>query len=93
MEVRVDSGEVDLVTESGGDPEMKATRLNSSVALRLDWQFVRAFRLAFEVAIDGSVAEARINLGLLWLLLRVDESRRCIRRVSCDSEAMLLNVV
>jgi len=37
MDVRVDNGEVDLVTESGGEPEMKATRLSSSVALRLDW--------------------------------------------------------
>src|SRR5688500_13584958 len=88
MGVRVDRGEVDLVTESGGEPDMKATRLNSSVALRLDWWFVKAFRLALDVAIDGSVADARNNLGLLWLLLRVDESRRSIRRVSWDSEVI-----
>jgi hypothetical protein len=34
MEDRVDSMDADLRTESGGEPEMKATRLNNSVARR-----------------------------------------------------------
>jgi hypothetical protein len=65
MAVRTDKGDVDRVTESGGEPEMKATRLRSSVALRLDCELARAFRLAWEVEMDGCVAEARISLGLL----------------------------
>lgn len=84
MAVRVDSGEVDLRTESGGDPETKA-RVNSSVARRLDW-FARAFRLAQEVVMEGSVAEARSNLGRLLLALRSAESLRCI---SGASEAIM----
>jgi hypothetical protein len=32
MEDRVDSRELDLMKDSGGDPETKATRLSSSVA-------------------------------------------------------------
>jgi len=36
MEVRADMGDEDRMTESGGEPEMKATRLSSSVARRLD---------------------------------------------------------
>lgn len=85
MAVRVDSGEVDLRTESGGDPETKA-RVNSSVARRLDW-FARAFRLAQEVVMEGSVAEARSNLGRLLLALRSAESLRCI---SGASEAIMI---
>jgi len=77
---RTEIGDVDLRIESGGELEMKA-RVNSSAALRLDW-FARAFRLALDVVIEGSVAEARSNLGLLLLALRSEESLRCMREES-----------
>ena len=81
-------GEEDRMEDSGGEPEMKATRLRSSVALRLDCELAREFRLALDVVMDGSVAEARSSLGLLLLLLlRVDESLRDMGRES-GGEAM-----
>jgi hypothetical protein len=92
MEARADMGDEDLMTESGGEPETKATRLSSSVALWLDWELARAFRQALEVVMDGSVADARSSLGLLLLLLRVDESLRDMGRDS-GGEAMLIMVV
>jgi len=86
MLVLEDKGEAGL---SGGDPDMKAIRLNNSVALRLDCELARAFRLALEVVIEGSVADALSSLGLLWLLLlRVEESLRCMRRESGVKEAI-----
>lgn len=85
-------GDGDLMTESGGEPEMKATRLSSSVALRLDWELASEFRQALEVVMDGSVADARSSLGLLLLLLRVDESLRDMGRDS-EGEPMLIMVV
>jgi len=80
------------MVESGGEPEMKAIRLNSSVALRLDCELASEFRLALDVVMDGSVAEARSSLGLLLLVLRVDESLRDIGRDS-GGEAMSTMVV
>lgn len=85
--VRVDSGEGDLITESGGEPEMKATRLSRSVALR-DCELASELPLALDVVMDGSVAAARRSLGLLLLSLRADESLRDMDRDS-DGEAML----
>lgn len=72
-----DMGE-DLRTESGGDPDTWATRLKSSVALRSDC-VASASRLTFDVVMDGSVAVARINFGLLTSVARSDEFPRCIR--------------
>jgi hypothetical protein len=92
MAVRADRGDVDLMTESGGDPEMKATRLNSSVARRLDCECARAFRQALEVVMDGWVAEARKSLGRRLLELRTDESLRCMQCESGDSEAISVMV-
>jgi len=73
---RTEMGDVDLRIESGGELEMKA-RVKSSAALRLDW-FARAFRLALDVVMEGSVAEARSSLGLLLLAIRSAESLRCM---------------
>lgn len=78
MEVLAERGDEDLITEWGGELEMKATLLNRSVARRLDWELASEFRLALDVVMDGSVAEARNSLGLLLLLLRSDESLRDI---------------
>lgn len=72
--------------ESGGEPETKATRLRSSVALRLGC-VAKAFGLALEVVMDGSVAVARSNLGLLVPRLRSVES------LLCDAEAIMVNDV
>lgn len=72
--------------ESGDEPDVKATRLSNSVALRLDCELASEFRLALDVVMDGSVAGARSILGLLLLLLRVDESLRDIGRESGDME-------
>lgn len=83
---------VDRRTDSGGEPDTKATRLNNSVALRPDC-VARASRLTLDVVMDGSVADARINLGLLTPALRSDESRRCIRPGSEESEAIMMVVV
>lgn len=69
--------------ESGGEPEEKATLLRSSVARRLEWELARELRLALEVVMEGSVAEARRSRGRLLLLeLRVEESRRDMDRES-----------
>lgn len=89
MGVRDDSSDVDLKTESGGEPDTNATRLNNSVALRPGC-VARAFRLAFEVVMDTSVADARSSLGLLIPALRSDESLRCIRPESEESEAIVV---
>lgn len=60
-------GDADRTRDSGGEPEMMATLLSMSRALRLDWELARALRLALEVVMDGSVAEALSSLGLLLL--------------------------
>lgn len=78
MDDRSESRDPDRRMESGGEPEMKATRLSSSVALRPGC-VARAFGLALEVVMDGSVAVALSSLGLLVLELRSDESLLCIR--------------
>lgn len=67
---------------------MKA-RVNSSVARRLEW-FARAFRLALDVVMEGSVAEARSNLGRRLLALRSAESLRCMQSESGESEAIMI---
>ncbi len=67
----------DLRIDSGGEPETKATRLSSSEALRPGC-VERAFGLALEEAMDGSVAVARRSLGLLMPRLRSEESLLCI---------------
>jgi hypothetical protein len=91
MEDGVDIMDGDLGTESGGEPETKATRLNSSVALRPDC-VARALGLALEVVMDGSVAVALRSLGLLVLEHRSDESLLCMRT---DSEVVepIVNMV
>lgn len=61
----VDIGVVDLITESGGEPEMTATLLSISSARRLDCEWARALRLALEVVMDASVADALSSLGRL----------------------------
>ena len=73
---------------------MKATRLSRSVARRLDCGLARAFLLAFDVVMDGSVAEARKSRGRLLLFLG-DDSLLCIweRRISADGEAMIMVAV
>jgi hypothetical protein len=80
MGVRLGIGDADLMMESGGDPDTKATRLRRSVARRLDCELARELRLAFDVVMDGSVADALSSLGRLALELRVEESLRCMRR-------------
>ncbi len=77
MDVRVDRMDAVLRMESGGDPETKATRLRRSVALR-HCCVAKAFGLALEVVMDGSVAVARSNLGLLAPRLRSVESLLCV---------------
>lgn len=47
---------------------MKTTRLNRSVARRLDWGLARASRLALDAVSDGSVTQALRSLGLLFVL-------------------------
>jgi hypothetical protein len=81
MEDGVEIMDGDLGTESGGEPETKATRLNNSVALRPDC-VARALGLALEVVMDGSVAVALRSLGLLALEHRSDESLLCMRTES-----------
>jgi hypothetical protein len=88
MTVRVASGDAERMTESGGEPEMTATRLSRSVARRLDCELASALRLALDVVMDGSVAEARSSRGLLLVVLRGDESLLCMRRGSDDGEPM-----
>lgn len=88
MADREESKDVDRRTESGGEPETNATRLSKSVALRPDC-VASASRLTFEAVMDGSVADARISLGLRELEVRSAESLRCIRPESVDSEAMV----
>lgn len=89
MEDRVDSMDADLSTESGGEPETNATRLNSSVARRPGC-VARAFGLALEVVMDGSVAVARSSRGLLVPRLRSDESLLCILLELDVSDAIMV---
>lgn len=89
MDDRVDIMDPDRTIESGGEPETKATRLNSSVALRPDC-VARAFELALEVVMDGSVAVALSSLGLLVLALRSDESLLCMRPESEVGEPIMM---
>jgi hypothetical protein len=84
----VERGDEDRMTESGGDPEMMATRFRMSVARRLDCEFTNALRLALEVVIRGSVAATLSSLGLRPLTLLGDESLLALRRESGD-EAMI----
>lgn len=87
MDGRTEIGEED----PGGEPETKA-RVRRSVA-RFDW-LQRAFRLALEVVMEGSVAVARSSLGLLLLALRSDESLRCMRESGVSvSEAIMMTKV
>ena len=67
---------------------MKATRLRRSVARRLDCGWARASRLALDVVMEGSVADARSSLGRLPLELLVDESLLCIWREFAISDAI-----
>jgi hypothetical protein len=88
MADRAERGEDGRMMESGGEPEENATLFSSSVARRLEWELARELRLALEVVMDGSVAEARRSLGRLLLLeLRMEESRRDMDRES-GGEAM-----
>ena len=61
----VEIGVEDRITGSGGEPDMMATLLSISSARRLDCELHKAFRLALDVVMDGSVAEALSNLGRL----------------------------
>jgi hypothetical protein len=85
---RVDSSDVDLSMESGGEPETKAIRVNSSVALRPGC-VARAFDSAVEVVMEGSVAVARRSLGLL----AADESLLCIRPESEVIEDGIMSLI
>jgi hypothetical protein len=89
MDDWVDSKDAVLRTESGGEPETKATRLNSSDAL-LPGCMARAFGLALEVVMDGSVAVARSSRGLLSPRLRSEESLLCILLELDVAEAIML---
>jgi hypothetical protein len=92
MDDREDSSDEDRRTDSdGGEPETNAIRLNNSVALRSDC-VASASRLTLEVVIDGSVAEARISLGLLVQAARSAESLRWMRPEPEASEAMVMNI-
>lgn len=88
MDEGVDIMDGDLRTESGGEPETKATRLNSSVARRPDC-VARALGLALEVVMEGSVAVALRSLGLLVLEHRSDESLLCMRPESEVTEPIV----
>jgi hypothetical protein len=85
---RVDSMDADLSMESGGEPDTKAIRVNSSVALRPGC-VERALGLAFEVVMDGSVADARRSLGLRELRLLFEESLLCMRPESEEAEPIV----
>lgn len=89
MDDRVDSRDAVLRMESGGEPDTKATRLSSSDAL-LPGCVARAFGLALEVVMDGSVAVARSSLGLLSPMLRSEESLLCILLELDVAEAIML---
>lgn len=82
-------GDVARMTESGGEPDMIATLLSISSARRLDCELARALRLALEVVMEGSVADALSSLGRLPLFLG-DESLLTIRRESGDVEPDML---
>ncbi len=92
MDVRVDRMDAVLRMESGGEPETKATRLRSSDALRLGC-VAKAFGLALEVVMDGSVAVARSNLGLLVPRLRSVESLLCVAEAIMVSDVVWVVVV
>lgn len=62
---------------AGGEPETTAIWLSRSVALRLEPGAARAFRLAVEVVMEGSVALDRRSPGRRPPLDR-DESRLCM---------------
>lgn len=72
----------------GGEPD-SATWLSRSVARRLEPGVARAFLLAVEVVIDGSVALDRSSRGLRPLL-DLDESLLCMpaRRESDGGDAI-----
>jgi hypothetical protein len=85
----VEMGDADRMMASGGEPEMMATLLNMSRARRLDCEFARALRLAFDVVMEGSVADALSSLGRLPLGLD-DESLLCMLRRASVGEADML---
>lgn len=89
---RADNGDAERVTESGGEPEMKATRFNRSVARPHECELARALRLALEGVMDGSVATALSSLGRRLLELLGEESLLCIRRESEEAGLMLLRL-
>lgn len=79
----VDMGVADRMMESGGEPDMTATLLSMSSARRLVCELARALRLALDVVMDGSVADALSNLGRLPLFPFLgDESLLPTRRGS-----------
>jgi len=84
-------GVADRMMELGGDPDTIATLLSMSSARRLDCALQRALRLAFDVVMDGSVADALSSLGRLPLFLG-DDSRRDVRRGSgvAEPDAMVV---
>ncbi len=73
------SGDEPRSSESGGEPETKATWFSRSVAFRLDCGLERSLRMTTDAVMDGSVAAARSSRGLR-LLLAVDESLRDMAR-------------
>jgi hypothetical protein len=82
------------MTVSVGEPAMKATLLNMSVARRFDCGLAQAFRTTFEVVIDASLTAALRSRGLLWtsllLVLCGDESLPGMCRRAGGSEAIVL---
>lgn len=89
---RADNGDVERVTESGGEPETKATRDNRSDARPHEFELARALRLALEGVMDGSVATALSSLGRRLLESLGDESLLCMRRGSRELEPMVLKL-
>lgn len=90
---RADSGDAERMDESGGEPDTKATLFNMSVARPHDCELARALRLALEVVIDGSVADALRSLGrrLLEEEHRGEESLLCILRGSMLAEPIFVD--
>jgi hypothetical protein len=85
----VDKCAAGRMTESGGEPDMIATLLSISSARRLDCEWARALRLALDVVMDGSVADALSNLGRLPPFLG-DDSLLPTRRGSGVAEPAVI---
>lgn len=88
----VEIGVADRIMESGGEPDMMATLLSISSARRLDCEWARALRLALDVVMDGSVADALSSLGRLPPFLG-DESLLGTRRGSGVAEPDAMGAV